>query len=501
MKEQFFNRLASVKSRQQWMMVLKTSSIGLLISGVIAFQVALRLRQIDHPNAVSTPLLILLAGVLIGFAVGMIRRVSWQSTATAIDGHYGLKDRVLSALQFLTGEKKSAVHQLQEADAISHLDGISAKEVVPIRVPKTLPVALFVALLSGAIMLAPVGRSSVDASPSEPLAHIQNEAEKIEEEIIDQLEELAEHPEGQELRELVSEMKELLQEMKEPGVDERQAIAKISEMQAAIAAMQSEYNLEAMDANMEAIGEAMTATASLQKAGEELKNQNYDAAAKQLENFDPKDLTNRESQSLQKSLAKLSKKLDAESGKQGKLSQSLSKMCEGMKEGNKKECKNGACKLAGLCKKQGLRKKIGNCLGCQLGMLSQCKGACSGKGGGMGMNISKSNRPTDKWGMGASGKPLGDEATQLDGARKREELTGTAGEGPSEKEVSHSPEGRQMATRSYKESYKKFKKMSENVLDSEPLPLGHRQTIRTYFEGIRPQNGDLGDVLIESDKK
>jgi hypothetical protein len=35
--------------------------------------------------------------------------------------------------------------------------------------------------------------------------------------------------------------------------------------------------------------------------------------------------------------------------------------------------------------------------------------------------------------------------------------------------------------------------MSEAVLDSEPIPLGHRQTIRRYFELIRPQNSDLPD--------
>jgi hypothetical protein len=29
------------------------------------------------------------------------------------------------------------------------------------------------------------------------------------------------------------------------------------------------------------------------------------------------------------------------------------------------------------------------------------------------------------------------------------------------------------------------------VLDSEPIPLGHRQTIRRYFELIRPEQGDL----------
>ena len=57
-------------------------------------------------------------------------------------------------------------------------------------------------------------------------------------------------------------------------------------------------------------------------------------------------------------------------------------------------------------------------------------------------------------------------------------------------ETTHSPEGKQKAARAYKESYDKYKKMSEEVLDSEPIPLGHRQTIRKYFELIRPSGGD-----------
>jgi len=72
--------------------------------------------------------------------------------------------------------------------------------------------------------------------------------------------------------------------------------------------------------------------------------------------------------------------------------------------------------------------------------------------------------------------------------REIKEITGQPGDGPSEMETTHSPEGRQSAARGYRESYQKYRKMSEAVLDSEPIPLGHRQTIRRYFELIRPQN-------------
>ena len=64
-------------------------------------------------------------------------------------------------------------------------------------------------------------------------------------------------------------------------------------------------------------------------------------------------------------------------------------------------------------------------------------------------------------------------------------------------ETEHSAEGREQAGRSYKEVYQKYQRMSEAVLDSEPIPLGHRQIIRTYFQKIRPQDADA----VEKDKK
>ena len=69
-------------------------------------------------------------------------------------------------------------------------------------------------------------------------------------------------------------------------------------------------------------------------------------------------------------------------------------------------------------------------------------------------------------------------------------MTGTAGDGQSDLKTSSSSEGRQEAQRSYKDVYQKYKKLSEAVLENEQIPLGHRQTIRRYFESIRPQQGE-----------
>ena len=101
----------------------------------------------------------------------------------------------------------------------------------------------------------------------------------------------------------------------------------------------------------------------------------------------------------------------------------------------------------------------------------------------------KSNSPTSNWSMDESGNIDGD-ATNLESNVNREQITGIATEGDSDIETSSSSEGRQEAQRGYKEVYKKYKKMSEAVLENEQIPLGHRQTIRRYFESIRPSQGE-----------
>ena len=58
-------------------------------------------------------------------------------------------------------------------------------------------------------------------------------------------------------------------------------------------------------------------------------------------------------------------------------------------------------------------------------------------------------------------------------------------------ETTATPEARQQASRAYQERYSKFKQESDAVLEGEPIPLGHRQTVKRYFELIRPSNADL----------
>lgn len=61
-------------------------------------------------------------------------------------------------------------------------------------------------------------------------------------------------------------------------------------------------------------------------------------------------------------------------------------------------------------------------------------------------------------------------------------------------ETMDSAEQKQEAVREYRKQIKKYEQMSESVLSEEAIPLGHRQTIRRYFEMIRPSNGETDAV-------
>ena len=56
------------------------------------------------------------------------------------------------------------------------------------------------------------------------------------------------------------------------------------------------------------------------------------------------------------------------------------------------------------------------------------------------------------------------------------------------------PEGEQSAARAYAQRYQKFRSQAEAVLDTEPLPLGHRETVRQYFENIRPDKESVTEL-------
>lgn len=479
------DQLTSVRVRQQFKRGFQTACLGLLVGAAIGC-VILVLQRSDLLATGPAAWFAVIGCSLAGFAMGLAWPTSWGSTARLVDSACGLKDRSLTAVDFSQRKKRDELQELQVQDALDCLGEVDAAKVVPFGVPKYMTAAICTLAVMVAVAMVPQKAPAVVVVP-EALPVVLEQAKLLEDTLLDELEELAQEHEDEELEQLAEEIKKAIEELQEPEVDQREALAKLSEMQQAIAEMQQQLSVEEMDAQLEQLAEALQAADATQAASQSLKANDYDQAAAELEKIDASTMERKEREAVASNLAKLSKKLGE--GKKGQLSEAVAEMAEGLDSENQSQCKSGMCKAAGLCKKQGIRKKISQCLNCQLNRLSECKSCCQGNCSKPGGQAKKSNTPRNTWGTAASGKPLGEEKTNYDTTRREENLTGVAGDGPSERETLSTPEARQDAARAYKERYADFKKQMEEVLDSEPLPLGHRKTVRDYFESIRPENG------------
>jgi hypothetical protein len=430
------------------------------------------------------PILAGIAGV-----VWLLPRPNWVAAARAVDRHYQLKDRTESALDFsgrTIAADKVTFAELQMTDAMSHLNHVEPVAVVPLTAPRLLPSALLAAVAAVVFALIPLRSQELSAAPTAPDEQILTQAEEISESL-QELEDELQKESNPELDQLLKELKEKAAELKEPGVDVKEALAKISEMQAAIQSAQSQASLEQVDQQLQEIGEAMASAKALEGAGQALAEGKYDKAMKELAELSDVELDRKEARNTAEKLKKAAKR--SSGAGDGDISDAAQEMAEGIEEDDDDKTKSGAKKLGDKAGKQARKKKINDLLKGELAQLAECKCNCQKNSNVAGKKKQKSNNPSQTYGMTESGNIDGD-STSLDAAANREQITGTAGEGESEFETSSSSEGRQEAQRQYKEVYQKYKKMSDAVLENEQIPLGHRQTIRKYFESIRPQQGE-----------
>jgi FKBP-type peptidyl-prolyl cis-trans isomerase (trigger factor) len=71
------------------------------------------------------------------------------------------------------------------------------------------------------------------------------------------------------------------------------------------------------------------------------------------------------------------------------------------------------------------------------------------------------------------------------------DLTGQqSADGDSDVETVQGGEQQEEALRQYRQNLEQYEALRESVLENEAIPLGHRQTIRRYFELIRPESTD-----------
>ncbi len=416
-----------------------------------------------------------------------------NSAAKLVDHHYGLKDRVLTALAFSQVPVQSELQQLQIADAIERLRELDPRAVVPFQWPKFARLAAVLSVSSIGLLVWPLSPLPVVA---EAASHpgVDAAAAAIEEEIAD-LKALAEEVADKtpEIKTLAEELAEQLKVMKLPGTEPRQALETISEMQAKLAEQLKELNPAAIDAQMKNLSEALSSAEPFKPTSAEMKKGDYQKAAEELEKLKRTELDRTEARTSKEKLEEAAKSIDEAGLKE--LSEAVKQLADAVKENDAAKLDAAAQELAKETREQGIRKQIGQKLGRKLGRLGELKSlAQSGDQEGNRNSMQKgknqkSERSSQTFGQGEHGK-LDGAKTELSTTRQFQQLQGTLGEGDSEKETTQGEQSEETVKRKVRATFGKYQKLSEAVLESEPIPVGQRQMIRKYFELIRPEAAD-----------
>ncbi len=423
-------------------------------------------------------------GALIGGLAGWLRPAAITQAASVVDRRYDLKDRTVSTLELNSRGDAAAMHRLQRVDTETHLASVDPAACVPINAPAgPLRWSIGIAAAAASVMAMHLwmARPAL-ARVALPLAAQQSAG--LREEMLPELERLADQTEDPVMQELLRELREKVEKLETEPIDESDLLAELSDMQQSLAEARDSLQIEATDEMLASLATAIEPAESMLAASESLREQDYDRAAEQLASVDPEKLTDQERRAVGSNLKRMVDNLGP--AKPGSLSANLTELSQNLEAGKPGECKKCLAKIAKACEKQGQCKKCGQCLAKQMDLLAQCKCQCRGQCDSPFAR--KSDSPSTKAGSAASGDPTGGDPTRLGGTRQQVDVTGTASrDGDSETEILTSPEAQQGAGRGYTAKYKDYKRQAEEVLESEPLPQSHRQTVRNYFEAIRPE--------------
>ena len=392
MKSEILTFLTPVRGRLRAQSVVALLGTGAVIGGMLCMLMALGRAASGFSVANSALVAVFFACVGGAAVIGFVLKRSWHEAAAAVDHHYQLKDRTVTALEFMNQPTTTPLQRLQVQDATSHLSTVNAREVVPIGAPHRWGWAVLSVTAATTLMLWPFG-SEIQANISRP-AGIGQAAEQIHAEL-DEMEQLAEESGIEELMNLVVRLREDVEQLEMPETDVRQSLETISEMQQKMQEMMAQMNVAGMDAQLSALAKAMAGAQAFKAAAKALEEGDFEKAATELENVNTEDMDRRESRPTGEKLSKLA----AAAKKQGlsRMSETLLQLSDAVQAGDSEATSENCKTLAQEVKRHSLAKSLRNMLNSKCDKLGESKTLCSadsnsngeGQGDGEGLNLAK----------------------------------------------------------------------------------------------------------------
>jgi hypothetical protein len=456
----------------------------LLAFGGLAMQAAV------SPGLVFTAILM---SLIISAVIEFITRPSISETAKQIDDLCGFSDRIQTACQFAQLKHRTPVRQLQLKDAEAFLTTVDPKKVVPIQRPWSWNwgiVSAFVALL-----LSSLPETPVESIAEKSAVYVSAERSASLEKDLEALLELLSQQQSPKLEELTVALIERFKNLQESAKTPEDTFADLSELDALLVDAQKQICNSTVGTIIQKTGNALTLADSLQGAGQAMTAGNLELAAEKLEtstlpNLRPQTLT-----AVRQQLDEVQRSDDQQS-REGldevkRARDSVSNLAESLASGDEESFKEATRQLAAQCRAEHDRKRLSELLQQQQNSLNEYRSEIdqqlqsSGRENGGGLTA----------GSERGGAEAGNPASTVKPSRQFD-LTG------SDSGIGQSENGNQTTTgtdpggtasnvkRDYRDQYERYRYLNETALKSESIPLGQRQTIRKYFELIRPADSE-----------
>ena len=485
-------RVRDVQVRQQRQWLWQCVSAGLLAGGAIGTSAAV--IRIFTQGAFSWMWVVaaVFVPVVTAACMAMARCTTMQLAAWTIYNRCGLKDRTQTALQFLASKADdSALRRLQVEDAETQLQSVNPVTVAPIHPPKSWGWGILLTVLAGMLSFFAGEPPRIHAAPEiNNVVSAQADRAAVG---VAQLKQLQQEQHDPELEKVLMELARQLTELKTPGLAPKEALARLSEMDAVLQKMQQQVAEASVVAELQEVGEALALAEAMAVAGQAMARGEMEKSAAELSKLEIPKLDRK----TEKAIGEKLEHIQSNSNPKQSLKESLQKVSEGLSSGDRNKFQDGMKSLAGECKKQGQKKKLSDLLKQQSQCLSECKSACESEGRSQAQSNRKGGQEAGKGNANLKGDKTGKQKTGSEMNLKGE----NSGTGDSDIETEKGSAEEQEAIRQYRRNPEKYEALNESVLESESIPLGHRQTIRRYFEMLRPNAGETDEVNAQTDLK
>ena len=492
---------------KRWRLEWLARTLGRLVLVLAAIFTAWALLSFVLPTAARdwpAGALVALGAILLIVAESRLREPDWPRIRRRADRCLGLPDAVLSASEFQegadTGGASTEWRARQLAQTTASLRQVDWRRAWPVRVPGAVRVSGLVTLLAIAFVGWRFTVLRASEAPPPPTAQARDTARALRE-VFDDWDQSERDQHDPELRKLLDELRPLREKLarKDAALEERDAFKELSRVEDKLAAAQARLDAQSLQplapdlaAALEKVDGLGTLAADVRRRDFEQAEARAEQAARQMQAPDAKTPQGPPAAEAAQKFARLSQKF-GQQGNEG-AQQSMSQMQNGLQQNQASQMSQGLGGLKQSLANQNARDAEKKNLSTQLRQMGMCKNGLGNKESlcrGIALMPKLSVQRNQKPGHGAGRETdlnRDGTASALASDRDQQKLSGTANEqGESETTtLSTLDPAQEHAGAAHAANFQAYEALSRQAVTDENLPLAHRQTIKRYFESIRP---------------